>query len=92
MGSHTVKLKLRYVSRPLKIRRLGGIDEVISTLNLCHTAVNKQFYGIGKTGGIRSQKCKDFADFRWLTNPAQQNLCCQCIKQALTLFLGNQSP
>lgn len=67
---HTVTLKLRDASRPLKTRRLGGFDGVISALNLRHTAVNKQFYSIDKTGGIRRQKRNDFADLRWLTNPA----------------------
>jgi len=87
---HTVALKLRDTSRPLKNRRLLGFDGVISVLNLRHTAVNKQLYSIDKTGGIRRQKRNGFADFRWLTNSAQWNLRRQRIKQALTLFLGNQ--
>ncbi len=47
-----VKLKLRDASQPLKTRRLGGFDGVISALNLRHTAINKQLYSVDKTGGI----------------------------------------
>ncbi|VYT60065.1 Uncharacterised protein [Klebsiella oxytoca] len=92
VGSHTVKLKLRDASRPLKTRRLGEIDGVISALNLRHTAVNKQFYGIDKTGGIRSQKCNGFADFRWLTNPAQRNLCSSASNKPLRSSSATSPP
>ncbi|KLG23240.1 hypothetical protein YA52_00255 [Enterobacter roggenkampii] len=92
VGNHTVKLKLCDASRPLKTRRLGGIDGVISSFKSAPYRRQQTVYGIDKTGGIRSQKYNGFADFRWLNNPAQRNLYCQFIKQALTLFLGNQSP
>jgi hypothetical protein len=48
----TVKLKLRDASHSLETRLLGGFNDVISALNLRHTAVNKQLYSVDKTGGI----------------------------------------
>ncbi len=58
--SHTVKLKLRDASRPLKTRRLGGIDGVISALNLRHTTVNKSSMALIKLAASEARNATVF--------------------------------